>query len=38
LGPSIWIVASAIETFTVAGTGTGLRPIRDIVLSSFTAK
>ncbi len=34
LGPSTWIVESAIATFTVGGTGTGLRPIRDMGLSS----
>src|SRR5262249_41938055 len=30
LGPSTWIVESATETFTLAGTGTGFRPIRDM--------
>src|SRR5208283_952375 len=34
LGPSIWIVCSTIETFTLAGTTTGLRPIRDMGPSS----
>src|SRR6185312_7302901 len=29
-GPSTWIVDSATDTFTLAGTGTGLRPIRDM--------
>src|SRR5271165_3814142 len=36
LGPSIWIVWSSIETFTLAGMATGLRPIRDMV-SPFSA-
>src|SRR5690349_4666942 len=38
-GPSTWIVESASETFTLAGTGTGLRPIRDMILSrDFTTE
>src|SRR3954469_18449895 len=36
LGPSTSILESTIETFTLAGTGTGFRPIRDMGPSSST--
>ena len=35
-GPSTWIVESARATLTLAGTLTGLRPIRDMALDSWS--